>query len=108
MCGLYVAMGLGWLMVCALHWRDLLRIQFWIGAVIFLGMLEKAMFYAEFQNINSTGIPTRSLIVLAEVVSCAKRTLARYKSVWKNEKFTLSEKKIFRQINSFQNACHHC
>ena len=98
MCGLYVAMGLGWLMVCALHWRDLLRIQFWIGAVIFLGMLEKAMFYAEFQNINSTGIPTRSLIVLAEVVSCAKRTLARYKTV---EKFTLSEK-IFRQINFFR------
>ena len=66
------------LVVCALHWRDLLRIQFWIGAVIFLGMLEKALFYAEFQNINSLGIPTKSLIVLAEVVSCAKRTLARY------------------------------
>ena len=42
-----------------------------------LGMLEKALFYAEFQNINSTGIPTRSLIVMAEVVSSAKRTLAR-------------------------------
>ena len=52
MCGLYVAMGLGWLVVCSLHWRDLLRIQFWIGAVIFLGMLEKALFYAEYQNIN--------------------------------------------------------
>merc|ERR1739844_701026 len=77
MCGLYVAMGLGWLVVCSMHWRDLLRIQFWIGAVIFLGMLEKALFYAEFQNINNSGIPTRSLIVLAEVVSCAKRTLAR-------------------------------
>jgi len=77
MCGLYVAMGLGWLVVCSMHWRDLLRIQFWIGAVIFLGMLEKALFYAEFQNINSTGIPTRSLIVMAEVVSSAKRTLAR-------------------------------
>ena len=37
MCGLYVAMGLGWLVVCSMHWRDLLRIQFWIGAVIFLG-----------------------------------------------------------------------
>lgn len=77
MCGLYVAMGLGWLVVCSLHWRDLLRIQFWIGAVIFLGMLEKAMFYAEFQNINSTGTPTKGLIIVAEVVSCGKRTLAR-------------------------------
>ena len=77
MCGLYVAMGLGWLVVCSLHWRDLLRIQFWIGAVIFLGMLEKALFYAEYQNINSVGTPTRALIVTAEIVSCAKKTLAR-------------------------------
>ena len=48
-----------------------------ISRFLFLGMLEKALFYAEFQNINSTGIPTRSLIVMAEVVSSAKRTLAR-------------------------------
>ena len=60
-----------------MHWRDLLRIQFWIGGVIFLGMLEKAMFYGEFQNINSTGKSTKGLILIAEIVSCAKRTLAR-------------------------------
>ena len=44
MCAVYVVMGLVWLILCSLHWRDLLRIQFWIGGVIFLGMLEKAMF----------------------------------------------------------------
>ena len=36
------------------------------------------MFYGEFQNINSTGISTKGLILIAEIVSCAKRTLARY------------------------------
>ena len=36
------------------------------------------MFYGEFQNINSTGRSTKGLILLAEIVSCAKRTLARY------------------------------
>ena len=77
MCGVYVCMGIGWLVVCALHFRDLLRIQFWIGGVIFLGMLEKAMFYAEFQNINSTGVSAKGLIFTAELVSCGKRTLAR-------------------------------
>ena len=71
-------MGLAWLLVSAMHWTDLLRIQFWIGGVVFLGMLEKAMFYAEFQNINSTGMSTKGLILTAELVSCAKRTLARY------------------------------
>jgi len=77
MCGVYVLLGLLWLLVCAMHWRDILRIQFWIGGVIFLGMLEKAMFTSEYQNINNSGQATEGLIVAAELVSCAKRTLAR-------------------------------
>merc|ERR1719356_2066952 len=51
--------------------------MFYIGGVIFMGMLEKAMFYAEFQSINSTGSSTKGLIFAAELVSCAKRTVAR-------------------------------
>jgi len=77
MCAVYVGMGIAWLCVSSMHWRDILRIQFWIGGVIFLGMLEKAMFYAEYQNINSSGVSTQGLILAAEIVSCAKRTLAR-------------------------------
>ncbi len=37
---LYVAFGLAWLILSFCQWRDLLRVQFWIGGVIFLGMLE--------------------------------------------------------------------
>jgi len=77
MCGVYLCMGIGWLVVCSLHFEELLRIQFYIGGVIFMGMLEKAMFYAEFQSINSTGSSTKGLIFAAELVSCAKRTVAR-------------------------------
>jgi len=77
MCGVYVLLGLAWLLVCSLHWREILRIQFWIGGVLLLGMLEKAMFTAEYQNINNSGKATEGLILAAEVVSCAKRTLAR-------------------------------
>uniref|UniRef100_A0A1L8DK40 Putative lung seven transmembrane receptor n=3 Tax=Nyssomyia neivai TaxID=330878 RepID=A0A1L8DK40_9DIPT len=77
MCGIYVLFGVAWLTVSFLQWRDLLRIQFWIGGVIFLGMLEKAMFYAHYQTINSTGVSIKSVLLLAEWVSCAKRTLAR-------------------------------
>lgn len=40
-------------------------------------MLEKAMFLAEYENVNLTGEPTNALILAAEVTSCAKRTLAR-------------------------------
>lgn len=77
MCGVYVVLGLAWLLVCSLYWREILRLQFWIGGVIFLGMVEKAMFTSEYQNIHNTGQATQGLILAAEIVSCAKRTIAR-------------------------------
>lgn len=77
MCIVYVIYALAWLIVSFLNWRDLLRIQFWIGAVIFLGMIEKAVFYAEYQSINSTGQSVKGAVLFAEVLSCLKRSLAR-------------------------------
>ncbi|XP_054583938.1 transmembrane protein 87B isoform X1 [Eptesicus fuscus] len=77
MCIVYILCGLLWLMWSACYWKDILRIQFWIAAVIFLGMLEKAVFYAEYQNINSTGLSTQGLLIFAELISAFKRTLAR-------------------------------
>ncbi|XP_055386516.1 transmembrane protein 87A [Condylostylus longicornis] len=77
MCLVYVILGITWLIVSFAQWRDLLRIQFWIGGVILLGMLEKAVFYAEYQSVNSTGISVQGAELAAEIVSCAKRTLAR-------------------------------
>lgn len=56
MCIIYVVLGVLWLALSACYWRDLLRIQFWIGGVIFLGMLEKAVYYAEFQSIRYDGL----------------------------------------------------
>ena len=77
MCAVYVLLGLAWLLACSLHWREILRLQFWIGGVILLGMMEKAMFTAEYQNIHNSGKTTQSLILAAEIVSCAKRSIAR-------------------------------
>jgi len=77
MCIVYVILGVIWLTVSSLQWRDLLRIQFWIGGVIFLGMLEKAAFYLEYQTINAQGFSNKSAVLMAEFISCSKRTLAR-------------------------------
>ena len=55
MCIVYVLLAVLWLVLSACYWRHLLRIQFWIGGVIFLGMLEKAVYYAEFQSIRYEG-----------------------------------------------------
>lgn len=77
MCVVYVIFGIIWLFVSFAQWRDLLRIQFWIGGVILLGMLEKAFFYAEYQTVANTGYPVQHAELVAEFVSCGKRTLAR-------------------------------
>lgn len=77
MCIFYVILGLIWLIMSFLQWRDLLRVQFWIGGVILLGMLEKATFYAEYQSINNKGVRVQGAMLFAEWISCAKRTLAR-------------------------------
>ncbi|XP_042880918.1 transmembrane protein 87A-like [Penaeus japonicus] len=77
MCVVYLIYGLAWLIVSFMHWRELLRVQYWIGTVILLGMLEKAVFTAEYSSINQNGYSVPGLIILAELASCAKRTLAR-------------------------------
>ncbi|XP_022093666.1 transmembrane protein 87A-like [Acanthaster planci] len=77
MCGVYSILTFIWLVMMALQWRDLLRIQFWIGAVMLLGLLEKAVFYAEYENVNKTGISVPGGIIIAELLSCVKRSLAR-------------------------------
>ncbi|XP_026154970.1 transmembrane protein 87A isoform X2 [Mastacembelus armatus] len=77
MCIMYVLLAVLWLVLSACYWRDLLRIQFWIGGVIFLGMLEKAVYYAEFQSIRYDGLSVYGAVVFAEVLSAVKRTLAR-------------------------------
>ncbi|KAG0720786.1 Transmembrane protein 87A [Chionoecetes opilio] len=77
MCVVYLVYGFVWLAISAMRWRELLRIQYWIGAVIFLGMLEMAVFTAVYSALNGHGYSTSGLLVVAELVSCAKRTLAR-------------------------------
>ncbi|MBN3296407.1 TM87A protein, partial [Amia calva] len=77
MCIVYVLFGALWLLWSACYWRDLLRIQFWIGAVILLGMLEKAVFYSEYQSIRYKGENVQGAEILAELLSSLKRSLAR-------------------------------
>ena len=36
---MYLFLGITWLVMLACNWRDLLRVQFWVGGVIVLGKL---------------------------------------------------------------------
>ncbi|XP_077073578.1 transmembrane protein 87B isoform X2 [Siphateles boraxobius] len=77
MCMVYILYALLWFVWSSCYWKDLLRIQFWIAGVIFLGMIEKAVFCAEYQNTNNVGSASQGLLIFAELVSALKRTLAR-------------------------------
>ncbi|KAM7385761.1 hypothetical protein PAMP_001819 [Pampus punctatissimus] len=77
MCIVYILYAMLWFIWAACYWKDLLRIQFWIAGVIFLGMVEKAVFCAEYENTNSVGSASPGLLIFAELVSALKRTLAR-------------------------------
>ncbi|XP_076020916.1 transmembrane protein 87A [Genypterus blacodes] len=77
MCIVYILYALLWFLWAACYWKDLLRIQFWIAGVIFLGMVEKAVFCAEYENTNTVGSASPGLLIFAELVSALKRTLAR-------------------------------
>ncbi|XP_041803579.1 transmembrane protein 87A isoform X1 [Chelmon rostratus] len=77
MCIVYILYALLWFIWASCYWKDLLRIQFWIAGVIFLGMVEKAVFCAEYENTNTVGSASPGLLIFAELVSALKRTLAR-------------------------------
>ncbi|XP_055083285.1 transmembrane protein 87A [Periophthalmus magnuspinnatus] len=77
MCIVYILYAVLWFVWAACYWKDLLRIQFWIAGVIFLGMVEKAVFCAEYENTNAVGSATSGLLIFAELISALKRTLAR-------------------------------
>ena len=52
MCALYSLLGVVWVIICLCKWRDILRIQMWIGGALFLGMLEKVKYRNFFLQVN--------------------------------------------------------
>ena len=77
MCGIYGLFIILWVIWCGFYWRELLKIQFWIGGVIIIGMIEKSAFLAEYDTVNRHGFKVHIAIVTAEVLSCLKRTVSR-------------------------------
>lgn len=77
MCVVYSLYCLFWLLTSACNFRELLRIQYWIGAVIVLGLIEKIVYYVEYANVNETGLSNREMEKFAGFVACLKRALTR-------------------------------
>lgn len=69
MCIVYILYALLWFIWAACYWKDLLRIQFWIAGVIFLGMVEKAVFCAEYENTNAVGSACECPQIITKIIT---------------------------------------
>lgn len=75
---LYVFFLAAWLVLCCVYRKDLLQVQYYIGFVILLGLIEKIIFVTEYESLNRTGIKNNyGAEVFGELVSACKRTAAR-------------------------------
>ena len=79
MVGVYTILGVVWIILLAISYKDLIKLQLWIAAVIFLGVLEEAFFVAMYSTVNQTGVhaENRPLYIIAELISSGKKSLAR-------------------------------
>jgi len=73
----YLVMGLGWMIAMALHHEDLLRLQFALCVVIFVGMLEFAFAFGDYDYWNRFGSRGTGLFGIASLFHAAKDTVAR-------------------------------
>ena len=52
MTSVYALYAIAWIIMMLCSFNDLVRLQFWVLAVIILGFLEKTFFVAEYSAIN--------------------------------------------------------
>lgn len=46
--------------------------------MVFIGLVEQITLYALYETLNRTGVILKSALIFALIVSCVKRTLARF------------------------------
>lgn len=74
---LYLVLGAIWMVLSALHWKELLMLQNCVAAVIFLGMVECVTWYFDFITYNYSGNFNWGAIVVGVLTSTLKRTVSR-------------------------------
>eukprot|EP00123_Amoebidium_parasiticum_P001678 comp12829_c0_seq1/m.7990 comp12829_c0_seq1/g.7990 ORF comp12829_c0_seq1/g.7990 comp12829_c0_seq1/m.7990 type:complete len:526 (-) comp12829_c0_seq1:29-1606(-) len=73
----YLAVALVWFVLMGCYWQDILKLQYWISAVLLLSMLQMAMFYGWYEYSNSHGVASKPLLGLAVFFMVTKLTISR-------------------------------
>lgn len=74
---LYLLLGFVWMILYGQHWREVFMLQHCITVVIGLGMVEMSTWYFDYVNFNHTGLRPVATTVVAVVLGCLRKTLAR-------------------------------
>ena len=76
---MYILIGLLWMIVLAISYKNSFKIQLWILLVIILALMEKAIFAGMYTAVNWAGVNIEGhpLYVTAELISSAKNLLAK-------------------------------
>ena len=53
MTAVYAVYAIVWIVLMGCSYKDLVRLQFWVLAVILLGFLEKTFFVSEYSSLNA-------------------------------------------------------
>lgn len=73
----YLGLGILWVTLMACNFRDLLTVQFQIGGVLFLAMMEMALTYGKYDYFNRHGVNSGFLEFGVAVLYAARGTVAR-------------------------------
>eukprot|EP01147_Barroeca_monosierra_P011009 gene11009-3081_t len=73
----YGGLGAFWAILLGCYFKDLLYIQFWMGAVIFFGMMEMSIRFGDYDHIQRQGTRSTGLMVFSVLLSAIKQTLFR-------------------------------
>jgi len=74
---IYLLIAIGWTIMCALYWRQLLMLQNCITAVIALSMIEVSLRYFDFATFNKFGTRSIGMMLSAAIFQTVKKTVSR-------------------------------
>ncbi|KND04592.1 uncharacterized protein SPPG_00311 [Spizellomyces punctatus DAOM BR117] len=72
----YLIIGVGWMVLSFMHWRDLLLIQHYISAVTIFLTLEMSFNYGYFEDYNVWGRSSSTLLVFVVVLNAARNSVS--------------------------------
>lgn len=74
---LFGFVAVAWLVLSAMHWKDIVALQNYITAVLAVCLVENMLLYFDYANFNSTGHRHEFTLMFGVLVTITRRTVAR-------------------------------